>query len=140
VTITRAEIRAVDGVLVPRADAAFLVAVFDELIRQGKRNGATPSARLVEVRNALAAAARVGASTDRDEAPTVFNWGSTDVVDVGAAALALGIARDTVRWHHRKGHLQGYKVGRQLLLTIDSIEAMAARKREKDDVERRTGT
>jgi hypothetical protein len=132
-TSARAEIRAIDGVLVPRADAAFTVAVFDELIRQGRRNGAAPSARLGDVRDALAEAARVGASTGHDQAPSVFTWGSTDVVDVSAAALILGVARDTVRWHYRKGNLQGDRVGRQLLLTVDSVEALAARKREKLD-------
>lgn len=46
------------------------------------------------------------------------------------AAAELGVSPDTVRWHCRRGSLDGRKVGRQLMVTAASVEALK-RSRER---------
>ncbi|MEY8015256.1 helix-turn-helix domain-containing protein [Mycobacterium servetii] len=47
------------------------------------------------------------------------------------AATALGVSADTVRWHCRKGNLDGRKFGRQVMVTAASVEALKARRSEQ---------
>lgn len=53
--------------------------------------------------------------------------------DVGTAEAAaeLGISADAVRWHFRKGNLDGRRVGRQLMVSARSIENLKRRKAER---------
>lgn len=43
-------------------------------------------------------------------------------VDTARAAELLGLKADTIRWHIREGNLQARKAGRQLMVTVASIE------------------
>lgn len=49
-------------------------------------------------------------------------------VGTAEAAAALGISPDAVRWHWRKGNLDGRKVGRQLMVSTASIENLKTKR------------
>jgi hypothetical protein len=125
-------IRAVDAVLVPHQAAAYLVKLIDYLIELGRREGGAPSADLVEIRNALVVSARVTTRADTRTnaavAQSVLHLAADACVDTADAAETLGITPDTVRWHWRKGNLEGRKMGRQLVITVASVERLKARR------------
>jgi hypothetical protein len=125
-------IRAIDAVLVPHPDAAYLVKLIDYLIETGKRQGAAPSADLVRIRNELGTSARASARADASvtavAAQPVLHLAADAVVDTSEAAESLGITADAVRWHWRNGHLEGHKMGRQLVITATSVERLKARR------------
>jgi hypothetical protein len=47
-------------------------------------------------------------------------------VGTSAAAALLGISADGVRWHCRRGNLESRKVGRQVMVSMASIESLRA--------------
>jgi hypothetical protein len=52
-------------------------------------------------------------------------------VDTAAAAAQLAIPVDSVRWHCRRGNLDGCRVGRQLMISVSSIENLKSRRAER---------
>ncbi|ORV61486.1 hypothetical protein AWC03_09815 [Mycobacterium europaeum] len=68
---------------------------------------------------------------DRPMATEFLISGHDARVGTDEAAAELGVSADTVRWHYRKGNLDGRKVGRQLMVTVASIETLKARLNEQ---------
>jgi hypothetical protein len=118
---------------VPCDDGAYLVAVIDRLVAEGRRAGAAPSARLVGIRDRLVSSLRDLARVDAsDWAPTSQSVVALDAwLTPADAGVRLEISADAVRWHWRQGNLEGRKVGRQVLVSAASIEALRVRRAEK---------
>lgn len=120
------------------ADLARLVVFwlgrYAELAAQ--RNGCIPDG-LVEAQHALAeAAVSVGDSRQREQnssaAVETIVSGHEPCVDTATAAAALGCTADKVRDHCRRGNLKSRKVGRQHMVTVDSLESLRVRLNERN--------
>jgi hypothetical protein len=123
-------VRRVDGVQISPDFTRVLVHYLGQLSRiYGQQNGCAP-ADLVAAQHALAEAV-VAHDSRRHEvksvcAPNALGSGH-DLVDTETAAAMLGLKADTVRWHFRQGNLHGRRVGRQLMVSLASIESLKVR-------------
>ncbi len=81
------------------------------------------------------AVARVGDSRRREQdglgEPEAVAFEHEQCMGTAEAAAELGVSADTVRWHCRKGNLDGKRVGRQLMVTGSSVEALRVRLTER---------
>jgi excisionase family DNA binding protein len=132
------QIRGVVAVLVPPDDAEYLVQVISYIEAANKRQGGVQlSARLVSIRHRLAAAVRdvthADASTEVPAAHQLIALTSEACIGTAEAAELLGITVDAVRWHYRNGNLEGRKMGRQVVITAESIDALKARRAENQN-------
>ena len=111
------------GLLIPDADAAYLVAVLGYVVESGRRGGARPSQRLVDIHARLEAGTRGNASTRvADGLPAIGLTGAW--LSTSEAALLLGISADAVRWHCRRGNLVSRRAGGRVVVSAASVEDM----------------
>lgn len=68
---------------------------------------------------------------DRSLTPETIISGHDRRVGTDEAAAELGISADAVRWHCRKGNLDGRRVGRQVMVAVSSIEDFKRRRAER---------
>jgi len=116
-------VQRVDAVQISPQAARFLVHCLGRLAAVlGQQNGCAPEA-LVTLQHALAEPESPGAS---DLLPLGY-----ELVDTETAANMLGLKADSVRWHRRRGNLESRKVGRQLMITVASIENLKVRLTER---------
>jgi hypothetical protein len=111
------------GLLIPDADAAYLVAVLAYVVESSRRGGALPSQRLVDIHARLEAGTRGNASTRvADGLPAIGLTGAW--LSTSEAALLLGISADAVRWHCRRGNLVSRRAGGRVVVSAASVEDM----------------
>jgi DNA-binding CsgD family transcriptional regulator len=131
-----AGIRPISGVLFSVDDAAYIGKVIDHIEASGRRRGAPLSARLALIRQQIAAAVmgvHADASARVPEVAQLIALTSEACIGTAEAAEILGMSADSVRWHCRNGNLDGRRMGRQVVITAESIEALKARRAEKQD-------
>jgi hypothetical protein len=131
-----AAVRPVGGVLLSADAARLLVHWLGQLAALTQaRNGAAPHG-LIAVQHHLAEAAAAAGSRRREAdglgvpAVVMFEHDEQYTTPTDAAA-ALGISPDAVRWHRRRGNLQGRRVGRSWLISIASLESLKVRLDER---------
>jgi hypothetical protein len=91
---------------------------------------------LVPAQTALAEAVAVVSDSRRREqdglgAPEVVAFEYEQCTTPTDAAATLGLSPDTVRWHRRRGNLDGRRVGRSWLVSTASVEALKTRLDER---------
>ncbi|WP_136245914.1 helix-turn-helix domain-containing protein [Mycobacterium intracellulare] len=132
-----AALRPVAGMVVP-GDLAALIARwlgdYAQFRRQPGQSGVP--ILLLEVQHAFAeygAAASDSRQRERDGlgASELVAFEGDAWMGTAEAAAELGISADTVRWHCRKGNLDGRRFGRQLMITLASLESLKARLSEQ---------
>ncbi|WP_139043255.1 helix-turn-helix domain-containing protein [Mycobacterium lentiflavum] len=100
---------------------------YAEIKRQ--RYGCTPEG-VVAVQHALAAAIVSDGDSRQHEAEGLGLTGVllSAYVDTAVAAQRLGLTADAVRWHCRRGNLASRRVGRQLMVSTESISDFKSRR------------
>lgn len=130
-----AAVRPVGGVLLSADAARLLVHWLGQLAALTQsRNGAAPHG-LIAVQHRLAEAAAAAGSRRREQdglgVPEVVAFEHERYTTPTDAAAALGISPDTVRWHRRRGNLEGRRVGRSWLISTASVESLKVRLDER---------
>ncbi|MCV7100912.1 MULTISPECIES: hypothetical protein [Mycobacterium] len=98
-----------------------------------KRRGAGIPEGLIEAQRMLAEAYAATGRNSRQQEPECSMAAAQllsgcEVIDTAAAAAELGCTADNVRQHWRKGNLEGRKVGRQLMITVSSLQDYKSRR------------
>lgn len=125
----------VDGILITTDVARLLVRWLGRLTEITRQRNGCPPLGLVELQGALtdecAADSRRREQDGLGARELVAFDHEQQYVWPPEAAAELGVSADTVRWHFRKGNLDGRKFGRQLMVTAASVEALKTRLSEQ---------
>ena len=130
-----AALRPVDGMVIPPDVARLLARWLAEYAEFRRRPGQSGVPMLLlEVQWAFAEFAAVSSRQQEDlrsMSPEIVTSAHEPEVGTDEAAAVLRCSTDNVRWHFRQGNLAGRKVGRQLMISVASLQSLKCRLGER---------